>query len=114
MAVRTELSGELALYAANDTRKTKRFTYTVTQYDGAGNSAVIASGTAVQAPNSSSLIQRIAEPEQSSLWVIRYSDGEESAANHAFTGKCSWDVMRRWIRILEKELDLSGKILEIL
>jgi len=114
MAVRTELSGEPALYAANDTRETKRFTYTVTQYDGAGNGQIIASGTAVQAPNSSSLIQRIAEPEEASLWVIRYSDGEESAANHAFTGKCGWDVMRRWIRILEKELDLGGKILEIL
>ena len=114
MAVRMETDGELSLYAANDTLEDKRFTYTVTQYDGEGRGQIIASGTAQQKANSSSLIQRIAEPEEPSLWIIRYSDGRTETANHAFSGKCSWDVMRRWIRILETELDLQGQIFEIL
>lgn len=108
MAVRTEVGGELALYAANDTLEAKKVSYTVTAYNEACEAAAIASGIITQAKNSASLIQRMAEPDAPELWIIRWQDGGKEYQNHVFTGKVSWDVMRKWARILVRETGMRG------
>jgi hypothetical protein len=74
MAVRTEVGGELSLYAANDTLEAKTVTYTVTAYNEACEAAAIASGIITQAKNSASLIQRIAQPDAPQMWIIRWRE----------------------------------------
>ena len=70
--------------------------------------AAIASGIVSQAKNSASLIQRMAEPDAPELWIIRWQDGDKEYQNHVFTGKVSWDVMRKWARILVGETGMRG------
>jgi len=112
-ATRTEIGGEMSLYAINDTLKDKKITYSVKSYDQNGNGKTLAVGTVSQGRNSSSLIQRIYNSEESELWIITWSDGEREYKNHAFTGKASWDVMKKWVTIIAKEFDLEDKILEL-
>ena len=108
MAVRTEVGGELALYAANDTLEAKKVSYTVTAYNEACEAAAIASGIVTQAKNSASLIQRMAEPDAPQMWIIRWQDGGKEYQNPVFTGKVSWDVMRKWARILVRDCGMRG------
>ncbi len=112
-AVRTELNGEFSLYAFNDTLEKRKVSYSVKAYDQSGSSRTVATGIVTQDKNSSSLIQRIYNPEEAELWIITWSDGEREYKNHAFTGKVSWDVMRNWVRIIAKEFDIEDKILEL-
>jgi len=113
MGVRVENDGELALYAANDTLNPKRVEYTVTSYDTDLRARTIASGICEQKKNSTSLIQRIAEPEEAQMWIIRWVDGESVCYNHVFTGMPSYETMREWVRILERQLDIDGHFTEL-
>lgn len=112
MAVRKETDGELGLYAANDTLKACTAEYSVTAYDTEGNGRVIATGICSQAPNSSELIQRIAErgPE---MWIIKWNYGGNTCYNHVFTADADFDTTRRWVEILGKECGFYDDILEL-
>ncbi len=112
-AVRTEIEGEFALYALNDTLEKRKVSYSVKAYDQSGSCKTLATGTVSQEKNSSSLIQRISNPEQSELWIITWSDGEREYKNHAFTGKVSWDVMKNWVKIIADEFGIADKVLEL-
>ncbi len=112
-AVRTEIEGEFALYALNDTLEKRKVSYSVKAYDQSGASRIVATGIVTQDKNSSSLIQRISNPEQSELWIITWSDGEREYKNHAFTGKVSWEVMRNWVKIIADEFGIADKVAEI-
>jgi hypothetical protein len=114
MAVRKETDGELALYASNETLEARTVRYTVTAYDEDMSSELIASGVCKQAKNSASLIQRIAEGESPKLWIIKWSDGEKGGVNHVFTGNSSYEVMREWVKIIEKESGFEGQFLELI
>ncbi|MBP3333108.1 MAG: hypothetical protein J6M35_03585, partial [Clostridia bacterium] len=85
----------------------------VKAYDQSGKSRIIATGTVSQEKNSSSLIQRIYNADESELWIITWNDGEREYKNHAFTGKASWYIMKKWIRIIAKEFDIEDKIIEL-
>ena len=100
MAVRTETDGELALYAANDTLQVRMAEYTVTAYEENGDCRVIASGICRQKANSADLIQRIAESEAPQLWIMRWKEEDKIYTNHAFTGKASYEVMKKWVEII--------------
>ena len=112
-AVNTEVGGEISLYALNDTLEKRKVSYSVKAYDQSGRESIIATGIVSQDKNSSSLIHRIANPDESELWIITWNDGEREYKNHAFTGKASWDVMKKWIRIIAKEFDIEDKIIEL-
>ncbi|MBE6607752.1 MAG: hypothetical protein E7633_04290 [Ruminococcaceae bacterium] len=112
-AVNTEVGGEISLYALNDTLEKRKVKYSVKAYDQNGNCETIATGNITQEKNSSSLVQRISNPEQSELWIITWSDGVREYKNHAFTGKASWDVMKKWVDIIADEFGIADKILEL-
>ena len=72
--------GRLALYAVNDTRETKTFSYTVE--DDAGR--VILSGTSCAASDESVPIASIPASDEKRWFLIRWDDGEERGVNHYF------------------------------
>lgn len=113
MAVRKEIGGELALYAANDTLCDRTAEYTVTAYNEDLTYRTVASGICRQRKNSVSLIQRIAESEEPQLWVIKWECGGKTCFNHVLTGKTSYEVMREWVRIIEAEGNDPGAFLEL-
>ena len=113
MGVRTELDGELALYAANDTRTTRTVQYTVTAYSENGSARIIASGICRQEGNSAALIQRIAESDAPELWVIQWTENGVACFNHVFTQKASFETMREWVKIIGQQQGFAGEILEI-
>ncbi|MBE7037438.1 MAG: hypothetical protein E7404_00885 [Ruminococcaceae bacterium] len=113
MAVRTEEGGKINLYAANDTLSEHTVEYSVTEYDENLNSKVIATGKVLQEKNSSSLIQRIFENEKPSLWIIKWKTEGKEYTNHAFTKIPSYNVMKKWIKIIGKEGNFENEILEL-
>ena len=113
MAVRTEVNGELALYAANDTLSVHRAEYTVTAYDEQGNGKIIASGICKQDKNSVSLIQRIAEDENPELWIIKWKENGKEHMNHVFTKNSSYEIMKKWVEIIGKEGNFADEIREL-
>lgn len=113
MAVRTEIGGELALYAANDTRTSHTVEYTVTAYDEGGTGRTIASGICRQPANSSTLIQRIAENDRPELWIIRWQENGKTYTNHVFTGKTTYETMRKWVRIIGEQGEFAEEIREL-
>ena len=113
MAVRKEIGGELALYAANDTLLDCKSEYTVTAYNEDMTHRTIASGIFAQKKNSSSLIQRVAEDDKPQLWIIKWNVGNKTCFNHVFTGKTSYEVMKNWIEIIETESGNLGKFPEL-
>ena len=73
--------GCLALYAVNDTRETKAFSYTVEDDTG----SVILSGTSRAESDTSVPIASIPATEEKRYFLIRWDDGEEGGLNHYFT-----------------------------
>jgi hypothetical protein len=112
-AVRTEIDGKMALYALNDTLSEKKITYSVKAYDKSGNSKTLAVGTVSQEKNSSALIQRIYNSEESELWIITWSDGEREYKNHAITGKADFETVKNWVKIIADEFGITDKVAEI-
>ena len=112
-AVRVEEDGELGLYAVNDHMCAHTVQYSVTAYDESGNAQRIASGICHQEPNSSSLIQRIAESESPQLWIIRWSDNGVEHMNHVFTQRTKYETMRLWTKIIAEEMGESQSVLEL-
>lgn len=113
IATRKEIDGELALYAANDTLTAHTVEYTVTAYDQDCNCNVIAKGICRQDKNSASLIQRIAENEKPELWIIKWTDNGKDYTNHIFTQNTDYDVMAKWVKIIEKECGFENEFLEL-
>lgn len=113
MAVRKDIDGELALYASNDTLKAKTVRYTVTAYGEDMSSEVIATGVYKQEKNSVSLIQRIAESDSPQLWIIKWTVGDKTYANHVFTRNSSYEVMRKWVEIIGNECGFADGISEL-
>lgn len=113
MGVRTKIDGEMALYAANDTLHDVTASYTVTAYDADGNGKNIASGICKQGANSAELIQRIAEGDEASLWIIKWTYNGETQSNHVFTKKTTYDVMRKWVEIIGRECGFINEITEL-
>ena len=112
-AVKREADGEIALYALNDTLEKRKVSYSVKAYDQSGKSRIIATGTVSQEKNSSSLIQRIYNADESELWIITWSNGEREYKNHAFTGKANWETMKNWVKIIADEFGITDKVAEI-
>ena len=113
MAVRTELNGELSLYAVNDTLNVHKAEYSITAYDEKGNGKLIACGICKQDKNSSSLIQRIAEDENPELWIIKWKENGKEYMNHVFTKNSSYEVMKKWVEIIGKEGNFANEIREL-
>lgn len=114
MAVRTEIDGELALYAVNDTLVDQKPEYTVTAYDENGNAKTIASGICNAKANSSVLIQRIAEDDSPSMWLIDWTVNGGTGFNHVFTKpKVSYETMLNWVKIYDNRLSKKDKLLEL-
>ena len=103
----------MAIYALNDTLSDKKITYSVKAYDKIGNSRSVATGTVSQKKNSSSLIQRIYNSEESELWIITWSDGEREYKNHAITGKADFETVKNWVKIIADEFGITDKVLEL-
>ena len=74
------VDGRLTLYAVNDTRSAKVFTYAVE--DDEGN--VIASGTSAAGSDESVPVCSIPEPSEKRYFIIRWNDGEREGKNHYF------------------------------
>ncbi|MBR4184855.1 MAG: hypothetical protein IKQ87_03735 [Clostridia bacterium] len=72
--------GRLDLYAVNDTRETKSFTYTVE--DDAGH--VILSGSAEVPSDVSAPIASIPATDEKRYFLLRWDDGEARGLNHYF------------------------------
>ena len=72
--------GRLDLYAVNDTRVTKSFTYTVE--DDAGH--VILSGSAEVPSDVSTPIASIPATDEKRYFLLRWDDGEARGLNHYF------------------------------
>jgi len=111
--VRVEADGEISIYAINDTLCDKNIEYTLTAYSQSGKSKTIAYGNVKQEKNSSSLIQRISQPEETELWIIKWNDGEREYKNHVFTGKASFDVMKKYVEIIADEFGIKDKVNEL-
>ena len=101
MGVRTEVGGELSLYAANDTLEDKIIEYTVSAYGEDMSKREIALGTVKQKKNSVSLIQRLAESERAEMWIIKWSYKGRECFNHVFTGRSSYETFKGWVSVLE-------------
>ena len=112
-AVRTKAGGEMSVYALNDTLCDKKITYSVKAYDQSGKSRTLATGTVSQEKNSSSLVQRIYNCEESELWIISWSDGEREYKNHAITGKADFKTVKNWVKIIADEFGITDKVLEL-
>ncbi|MBE6611413.1 MAG: hypothetical protein E7632_02870 [Ruminococcaceae bacterium] len=112
-ASRVEIGGEMSLYAANDTLTDHKVSYTVTAYGSDCQPRTIASGIVSQTKNSTSLIQRIAEPESPELWIIRWEEDGKVSYNHAFTGWTAYETMREWVKIIGRECGFLDGILEL-
>lgn len=102
VGVRKELNGELALYAVNNTLNVHKVEYTVTAYDENCDSRQIAAGIAEQKENSSDMIQRIAEPEQPQLWIIKWEENGEKYMNHVLTKMPEFKTAKKWVKIIEE------------
>ncbi|MCR5681658.1 MAG: hypothetical protein K6G29_04325 [Clostridiales bacterium] len=72
--------GRLALYAVNDTREEKTFSYTVEDDHG----SVILSGTSRAEPDTSVPIASIPATDEKRYFLIRWDDGKEQGINHYF------------------------------
>ncbi len=72
--------GRLDLYAVNDTRETKDFTYTVKS----DADHVLLIGTSRIAPDSNVPIASIPAPAQKRWYLIQWNDGHEDGLNHYF------------------------------
>ena len=102
----TEEHSDIALYAANDTLREHRVSYTVTAYDKKGKGSVIATGSCRQEKNSSSLIQRIDNGDEAQLWIIRWTDEGKECVNHVFTGNADYETTKMWAEIIKKEYNI--------
>ena len=112
-AVSKEVSGDLYLYAINDTLSEKQADYTVTAYDKNMNSKLIAKGLWTQAKNSSTEIQKLAPSSDAELWIIEWNVDGKVYKNHAFSKKyADYDTMRNWVGIIGKECGFINEISE--
>ncbi|MBR3715168.1 MAG: hypothetical protein IKM18_04600, partial [Clostridia bacterium] len=82
-------------------------------YDQSGKSRIIATGTVSQEKNSSSLVQRIYNADESELWIITWNDGEREYKNHAITGKADFETVKNWVKIIADEFGIADKLAEI-
>ena len=78
-----------------------------------GNGKNIASGLCKQGANSAELIQRIAEGDEASLWIIKWTYNGETQSNHVFTKKTTYDDMRKWVEIIGRECGFINEITEL-
>lgn len=113
MAVRTEITGDLALYAVNDTLTPHTAAYTVTAFDAQGNSSLLAEGTCTQEKNSVSQILSFSEPQQSQLWILKWTENGKTFMNHVCTGNASFEICRRWVQIIGEEGRFLSEIPEL-
>ena len=113
MAVRKEIGGKLALYAANDTLEEHKAEYTVTAYEEDLSSHVIASGVCTQAKNAVGLIRQIEEGDRPQLLIIKWTENGNTYFNHAFTQTTSYDIMRAWVEIIGREGGFLDDLLEL-
>jgi len=86
MAVRREMGGDVALYAANDTRERVRGTYRIDAIAPDGSSRTIALGALDQAPGESQAIQRLPEDGNPALWLIEWTANGRTGSNHFTAG----------------------------
>lgn len=105
MITRKEADGEIALYAANDTRACQRGEYRITAINAQGNTRTAAMGAYCEAPNGARMIQRMVEADEPELWLIEWTGADgEKGWNHFVTGKRPYDfeAWKRWNAALEK------------
>lgn len=114
MGVRKEIDWELSICAANDTLFSQVAEYSITAYDEKGNGRIIATGICEQGPNSSELIQRIAEPKNPELWIIKWNNKGSKYTNHVFTGRAPFETVKLWVKMIGDECFFDDEILEIL
>lgn len=113
MAVRKEIGGSLALYAANDTLVSHTASYSVYAYNSCCEKRMIAKGVCSQEKNSTGFIENIDENVEGELLIIRWSENGKTYTNHAFTKTAPFDVMRRWVEIIGRECGFHDEILEL-
>ena len=103
MAVRKKAAKELTLFAANDTLKTQKATYTSTAYNENGDATVVKKGSLEQDKNSSCEISEI-ESTKPELIIMKWTTADgKTGANHAFGDKFSFETAKKWTKIIEKE-----------
>ena len=114
MAVRREIGGEVALYAANDTLDAHTARYTVTAYDKDGNETLLLEGDLTQAKNSNAKIAPLSVGEAPALLIIKWQENGKTYANHFFTSrKMPFDCMKAWVKIIERECEFSETPIEL-
>ena len=102
MLVKLRKGENAKLYASNCTLKDINAKYTITAYDADLNSREVMSGEIAQAKNSSSSITEL-EYKNPKLLIIKWTVGNKTYVNHAFTGNASLETTKKWIEIIEKE-----------
>ena len=114
MAVRRELGGEVALYAANDTMDVHTARYTVTAYDKDCNGTLLLQGDWTQAKNSNAKIVPLTVGEVTALLIIKWEENGKTYANHFFTSReMPFDCMKAWVKIIERECEFSETPIEL-
>ena len=103
----------MGLYAINDTLGTVEAEYTVTAYNEDLTSRTVGMGVCRQSKNSASFIQAIAEGDRPQLWIIKWNYKGKQCVNHVFTGRTSYEVMKKWIEIIGRETGYGDSFLEL-
>jgi hypothetical protein len=113
MAVRRELGGEVALYAANDTMDVHTARYTVTAYDQNCNGTLLLQGELTQAKNSNAGIVPLPVNDEPMLLIIKWEENGKTYANHFFSSrKIPFDCLKAWVKIIERECGFSETPIE--
>lgn len=111
MVVRKEVDGEVALYAANDTRECQKGEYRITAVNAQGETRMVATGAYCEPANEARMLQRLVEADEPELWLVEWT-GADSAkqVNHFVTGKRPYDfaAWKRWTDILAKEYRINA------
>lgn len=101
MAVRHEVSGPAALYAANDTMQRQTGEYVVRELTPDGGQCEAFRGRFDLSPNGGGLIQQLPESGVA-LWLIEWAANGRTGRNHFVTGEPGFECWRDWACTLLK------------
>lgn len=114
MAVRRELGGKVALYAANDTSDAHSAHYTVTAYDEDCKETLLVQGDWIQPKNAGAEIVPLSVGDEPRLLIIKWVEKGKTYANHFFTSqKMPFEHMKAWTQIIRRECELAGEPIEL-
>jgi len=103
LAVHTEMDGDLKLYLANETLEEKSLAYTVIAYDREGYATILDHGSATQPRNSVGHLATYQSGGEPQLLILRWEMDGNVFYNHAFTQFSDYEIMKKWLLILERE-----------